>query len=350
MNLSLGRPRWLATLAALVAASSSGCVPPGIAWFPDSSGFVYTGGKDKCQLTVFEVGKKKAHALPVKLGAPAWPAVSPDGKRIATAWIWLDADRMPRMTVLVVDRAGKVVHRSRDLVDFNGNVLQVWWSPRGDKLLVSEEFWARLYDLKRQKLTVLPGPAITFGTTAVRPDGKAFLVQNGKDQYHLVDWDGKTRAIKPGAAALVPDDHDQRRGMLRLPLHAQSGWDGPVASVAGLGSRFRVDTARLSLTMEDYKPPRTAEGEVVRVRHSFPGGTTVRLVDPRLEVVRPGKAPRVLVRDAGFVMFFPSPDGKLLAVRWAETIGALFGEPKKKDRILVLGARGEVVADLNVGE
>jgi hypothetical protein len=30
---------------ALLAGASSGCILPGLAWFPDSSGFVYTGGK-----------------------------------------------------------------------------------------------------------------------------------------------------------------------------------------------------------------------------------------------------------------------------------------------------------------
>jgi hypothetical protein len=359
MNSLLRHPRWLPALAALLGAASAGCIPPGIAWFPDSTGFVYTGGKDKKQLTVFELGQQKGRALPVTVGVPAWPAVSPDGKRIAVAWALRDPDEKPHMTVMVVDRAGKVVHHSRDLTDADvKGVLQVSWSPRGDKLLVCGPGWGRLYDLKTEKLTRLSGHAVTFGTTPVRPDGKAFLVFDRRGEYHLVDWDGKGQVIKPGFAALgKAPDVDK---LLQFPLYADSRWDGPVASVAWKRCRFRIDTVKLSITKEDHKALQTGAGETVRVAFSFPGRATARVIDPdkearptagpRLEVVRPGKAPEALVKKAGFLMVFPSPDGKWLAVRWAEDITAAFGPSKKEDRILVLNARGEVVANLKVGE
>jgi hypothetical protein len=359
---SLAHLRRLAVFASLLAAGSGGCIPPGIAWFPDSSGFVYTGGKDKKQLMVFEVGQKKGRALPVKAGSPAWPAVSPDGKRIAVAWVKM-GDRLTSdmLTVLVVDRTGKVVHRSRDFKDWllRGEILQVWWSPRGDKLLISDERWARLYDLKTEKLTRLPGPAVTFGTTAVRPDGKAFLVHDWKG-YRLVDWDGKAQAIKPGFSALLfKDEPDERAQMLRFPLFTDSGWDGPIASVTGLGSRFRIDTGRLSLAKDDVKTPRI-HYPYLRRSYSFPSGVAVRAVDPieasveggspRIELVRPSKPPQVLVKKAHCLLFFPSPDGKLVAMRWAGDLYNTFGASEKEDRIVVISARGEVVADLNVGE
>ncbi len=363
MNNSLARLRWLAFVTALMAAASAGCIPPGIAWFPDSTGFVYTGGKDKKQLMVFEVGQKQGRALPIKAGSPAWPAVSPDSKRIALAWVLRGDDTISRLTVLVVDRAGKVIHRSREFADLNGDVVQVWWSPQGDKLLVSEGWWARLYDLKTEQLIRLPGPAAIFGTTPVRPDGKAFLIHNF-EEYLLADWNGKVQAIKPRFAALVKDNRDERRQALQFPIHAiDPRWDRQAATVLWGGSRFRIDTDRRSLTMEDGNASRTTLGAPVRISHSFPGDATVRQVhpsvetghpfvrdDPRLEVIRPGRDPEVVVKKAGVCMFFPSPDGKFFAVRWAEDNGAMLGASKKQDRILVLNARGDDVADLNVAE
>ncbi len=365
MNHPLARLRGLAVLAATLAAGSAGCIPPGIAWFPDSTGFVYTGGKDKKQLMVFEVGQKKGRALPVKAGSPAWPAVSPDGKRIALAWtthipsFW--ADNTDRLTVLIVDRAGKVVHRAADIEDVDySEILQVWWSPRGDRLLISAETWARIYDVQTKKLTRLPGPAVTFGTTPVRPDGKVLLLLHlEKLQYHLVDWDGKEQVIKPILTTLLKNSRDERFQMVRFPLSPDSGWDGKVASATGLGSRFRVDTGRLSVTNEDDKASKIYN-PYVRRHHVFPGRVAVhaggplegpgKVGTPRIELVRPGKPPEVLVEKMYFVLFFPSPDGKFLAVHWADDIAAAFGVTKQQDRILVLNARGEVVADLNVAE
>jgi hypothetical protein len=180
-------------------------------------------------------------------------------------------------------------------------------------------------------------------------------------EYRLVDWDAKEEAIKPGLAALLFKDgpNEQAWEMLRFPLSTESGWDGKVATVSGLGSRFRIDTGRLSLAKDDVKTPKI-HYPFLRRRYSFPGGVAVRAVDPiedrlesgspRIELVRPGKPPKVLTTKAHFLLFFPSPDGNLLAMRWAESIWDTFGASEKEDRIVVLNARGEVVADLNVGE
>jgi len=80
----LARHPGLATLAALVLIASSGC-HPGISWLPDSSGFVYTKGK---HLMLFDVKTKKSQVLAKDLRAPAWPTVSPDGKRFALTRVW----------------------------------------------------------------------------------------------------------------------------------------------------------------------------------------------------------------------------------------------------------------------
>ncbi len=54
---------------------ASGCYP-GIAWLPDSSGFVYTGGKDERQLLLYDLKTKASRVVVADVGGPAWPAVS----------------------------------------------------------------------------------------------------------------------------------------------------------------------------------------------------------------------------------------------------------------------------------
>src|SRR5205085_2964613 len=106
---------------------------------------------------------------------------SPDGKRIALARR-LSPDRSVRLRVTVCDTNGKVLHRSAELKwasldSWGGDVLagtapQVCWSPRQDRLLLSSDGRAGLYDLKTQEVTPLPADVVTFGDSAVRPDGK----------------------------------------------------------------------------------------------------------------------------------------------------------------------------------
>ncbi len=71
-------------LLALLPITLTGCVD-GITWLPDSSGFIYTE-EDGVRLMHFDMTKGTAQTLVADTKCQTlWPAVSPDGKRIALA-------------------------------------------------------------------------------------------------------------------------------------------------------------------------------------------------------------------------------------------------------------------------
>ena len=94
----------------------TGCVPS-VGWLPDSSGIVYTAGKDFNQLILYDLKKGEPQVLVADTGAGTlWPAVSPDGKRIAVAKVIIEPkQKQTRLQVIIYDRQGKEVQRSKTL-------------------------------------------------------------------------------------------------------------------------------------------------------------------------------------------------------------------------------------------
>ncbi len=362
-------PRRAFPLALLAfALASVGCVP-NVAWLPDSSGFVYTGGRGGKQLMAFDLAGKKARVLVADDVGPGWPALSADGKRIALAQHCVRG-RVLSLTVHVFDRDGKRLHRSKELpwgkrLKSGGrqfpSVAQVAWSPRGDRLLLGDDAQTGIYDLKTHELLEVEGLIWAFGSSPVRPDGKGAVVV-GRGGAYWLEWDGKASPLLDGKKKdrVTFDESGRRLGMLFVAL-CNSRWEGPVARLSLPGLEVRLDTKKMraeELAGEEVGP----KAPTVRQARSFAGGVGVRLVEEvgadggqfdfsragRLEVLRPGKPPEVIVKAAHYVKFFPSPDGKLLAVRWYPTTRG--PPPGKNDRILVLNARGETVADLKASE
>jgi hypothetical protein len=374
MRIGIMRPR--AHLLALVPALVAGCVPgPGVDWLPDSSGFYYTGGKGGEQLRFFDAATMSSCVLIARGVGPAWPAVSPDGKRVALARRYAP-DRSVRLRVMICDANGKVLHRSAELEwahldTWGGDILagtapQVRWSPQQDRLLLSSDGRAGLYDLKSREVTPLLADVVTFGASAVRPDGKGFLGRSKKG-YLFFDWQGRPQHIASGFAELfawptvkVEDENYLKPQMLAFPWLYASRWDGPVAEVAWSDVQFRVDTDRGTAVLEPRRLMWTADREIIQQTYAFPrGGAVVRVVEVsprgrldgkdglgkyRLEVLRPGaKAPVTLVGGAGALALFPSPDRNRLVVRWGKTVfwSDLAGD---RARLLVLDPKGEVLA------
>jgi hypothetical protein len=353
--------RTFALTVLLAGLASAGCYP-GVAWLPDSTGFVYTGGKKGKQLLLFDVAAKKSRVLAADVGGPCWPAVSRDGKQIAVARS-VAGRSSHLLTVVVFDRAGKVVHESKVLKWGKGGegsqVVALAWSPAGDKLLASDLLIrTAFYDIKTGTLTPLAGTPLIFGDSPVRPDGKAFVLLR-ETSLRLVSWDGKEQAIEaplsPLKGAGSDAERNQLKALLTLPFLFESGWEGPVARAAWWRFAFRIDTGKRSAMEEKRKSPLTADGKLVRQSYSFRGGVTVRVVELkepgaggevlgrplRVEMVRGKGAPEVIFEKGMLIKLFPSPDGKLLAVRCPRS-GA--GGGKTNDLLVVLDAAGKVVA------
>src|SRR5262249_45403144 len=159
------------------------------------------------------------------------------------------------LVVYVYDRDGKKVHHSRKLdwrkgqVPFHAGIAvpQAFWSPKGDRLLLSWDGKAGLYEFATGKVLDLPGDVMTFGDRPVRPDGEVFLLcrmeGNGKPEgLFAADWSGTAKEIK--GMGEVPQDAAFPRPIALVPWFYASSWDGQAATAAWSGHRLRVDTAR----------------------------------------------------------------------------------------------------------
>ena len=356
--------------AALLLAPAAGCLP-NATWLPDSSGFVYTGGKNKDALYVYDLDKKVPRVLVEKGAGPAWPGVSPDGKRVAVVLSEHDTKQYT-LEAAVFDRDGKELHRSAklDWASYDpetsfGEAAQAFWVPGQEKLLLSFHGVAGFYDLKAKSSTKLDVSLSTFRNTPVRPDGKGFLAVK-KDGVGLVfvDWDGKEQEIKPTDkdAFEKPDPVSPLQGMLTFPLMHSSRWDGSTAVVSWDDLRVKVDADKLTATLDHVKPALSEDKKVVQDQVQLAGGAVVRAVeltkrynkdrkpdDPsfgsyRVEVVKPeAKEPKVLMDNAGLFLIDPSPDGKKAVVKCVQSKPA-------QDVLFVINGDGDVADTIDLAK
>lgn len=352
-------------IAALTAAGlaflASGCVV-GVAWLPDSSGFVYTTSRG--QVVHYDVATKTRKTLAEDPAAAvtAWPAISPDGKRIALVNL---TEQGSRLSVTLLDCDGKATFRSEPYA-WGGKtskdaeiVANVFWNAAGDALAVhgqavpnagdqSFDFAAR-FDLGTKKWQVWKDhvPA-TFGASPFRPDGKGLVLVSLKDRdsvggFVWVDTQGAKRFELAGelAADLSP----------WLPLSG-SRWDKQVGTFQERGHRIAVDTARQTAAVKPLADAdRKAGGLEIVSRATLASGVEAMLLSreaddkkgPALRVAirKPNEATMTVVvpevRDRLRLML-PSPDGKHLAVRtWYGPRG------KKGDTLHLVDANGALI-------
>lgn len=373
-----GQRLWIVMGSCLVLALSSGClgcVPNGV-WLPDSSGYVYTAGKEGKQIMMVDIGRRQARVVVQNTGAAtAVPAISPDGKQIAIAQHMVRPDEDNQVQVIVYDVAGKEVERSEKLsLDEKGSKEQqpklhpeVYWAPQGDRLLLLAGNLPGIYDLKKKTLTKLPDlrPMI-IGNSLSRPDGKGFLLGGGS--IHFVSWNGEDRELKLTNFKLHDGRDQNLAAMILYPQIYNTRWDGDVALIRWSTRQVRIDTNKLEATLEEVAEQRTAdrkpiqqtfalgkEGPFIRVAElvarNFEGKTEDRpdggYGQFRVELIKRGEAtPQVLVDQfEGCAQLLPSPNRKLVAIECG--VSPLQKKTKPRRLIILVNAQGEVVAEID---
>jgi hypothetical protein len=373
----------LRRLAVLLPLLATGCLP-NATWLPDSSGFVYTGGDHKDKLYLYDLDKKAARTLVDKGAGPAWPAVSPDGKRIAVALRHDDGTNVS-LQVLVFDRDGKQLLDSEAGTNIKMNwakheagpsqvAAQAFWVPNQDKLLLYTDGVTGFYDLKTKTNTTLDVSLATFGSSPIRPDGKGFLALKKEAGLVLIDWDGKEKDIQ----TMPKDAFDNQgadsplQGMLYFPLMHSSRWDGSTAIVSWDDVQVKIDADKLTAKLEHIKPAMSGDDKVIQDQVRLSGGGVVRAVELtkryrkdgapnndqypfggyRVEVVKQGaKEPKTLMDGAGYFMIYPSPDGKKAVVKCSRSLEAIFTESKPdQDMLYLIDGIGDVTAKIDLSK
>jgi hypothetical protein len=402
MRRATSRLRQLAAAGLLLfgALSTIGCVP-GVAWLPDSSGFIYTSGEEFTRLAHYDVTSHQSKVLVENTGAPTlWPALSPDGKRIAVGrLILVKGQKQSKLQVILYDRSGKELKRSQEFdwlqgdqpaksekLNDMGAAPQLFWAPRGERIVIQsigKEPYAAIYDVKADRL-LHSGQAVllSFGGTPIRPDGAGFLLMKNTrwpnwwdkkpgeidpdPQFTFVDWEGKEKMLKPPAALLDGEALKKETDPLKLyallfPAYFESRWRGDVAELTYGPDRLRYEIAKGEAVLDKVKLETTREGHVVLRQHAIPGGqATLRVValkqkdgerkntdSSRLEVVKAGRQEaQVLIPELNFLpVLVPAPNGKHVAI-WSQVKE---NNREKGAVLLVVDHQGEVTGRIELG-
>lgn len=365
---------------AAVCLALSGCVPT--VWLPDSSGFVYAKPvknlSDKTQLVHYDLKKKAGKVITNDCpGTTMWPAVAPDGKRVAVAEIKGELGKDKTLQITIYDFDGKRKGQSKELPwtpaannNFAGPSM-LFWSPKEDRIVVADGNQTGVYDVKADAFKIYDKSApIIHGGTPMTPDGKGFLLLLGpkdkdKDQGRVVlmDWAGKEQVIdvEPLTKLLPPAKLDQSEAMgsfFMVPLLFPSWWDGPSA-VAGFKrakATYGIDTVKKTVVVSDAMAELIKKklGDDQPIDFDLGGDLTIRVTklpggrkgEPRLAKIavvnRATKKETVLVeKEPENCLFLPSPDGQYVAL--CLTAGPL-GQPDSMT--LVVNNKGQEVARL----
>lgn len=360
----------------LFAAVCSGCLP-GVAWLPDSSGFVYSAGQDYQQIVLYDVAQRRQRVLVDECGAKTyWPAIGPDGKRIAVANLVREPAVPEKMQVIIYDIQGKELERSPSFAwqeahpDTKEKELletSLFWAPRGDKLIVHDyanksKGRTAIYDLTTKRVVLMDGVPAVYESTPIRPDGKGFLLSREKSERVLqlvwVDWQGKENVITTSPSAY---DDDDKRFSLTHPFLATSRWDKNNAVVGFTTWRIRTDTDRLIASLEQVPPGEAmVDGRPIQQQFVFSEtGAKVRALrfeekdekgekktHYQLELLKPGAAkPQIIQGRAHFSVLIPAPNRRLAALRYWFKEGE-----QEKEVILVVNEKGDEVAKITVSQ
>jgi hypothetical protein len=379
----------------LLLATSTGCVPNPVTWLPDSSGFVYVGGKSGHDLLHYDIARQTQRVL-LPETKTCWPAVSPDGKRVAVADLSAEGYKPSTLQVIVYTLKGKEIQRSKVFDWGKKRVAEVFpppdralpelfWGPQGDKIVVAADDATGIYDLKADRLqAVIPDTnPLVFGSTPIRPDGAGFLVADDR-QIDFVDWQGlKAKiALEPDLPTLKKAHEDRLKKadtdplfspfessafeMLRSPFWFRSRWDGESAVVQSSTARAVIDSRNRVGKIDAVKPALTWDQGVIEHEYRFPASDVrIRMVTIRNvkfdEKKGGSRSSRRLEKEGGRdskpltigdtkqepYWLIPAPNGKLVAVGWLIWKDLGDGNAEVEDRgIMIINHQGDMVGDI----
>jgi Tol biopolymer transport system component len=370
---------------AVGALALPGCVPT--VWLPDSSGFIYVkpikaknpGDPPTGQLVHFDVKTKTSRVIVDKIDATTgWPALSPDGKRIAVARLKGKFKEAKTLQVVLYDFQGKQLHQSKEFPwapprenAVGGTATLLFWSPKDDMVVVTDMSETGIYNVKADGLKVIEKAVpVIHGGTPIRPDGKGFLALTGeKDKARLVfmDWAGTEQKIDADSlTSVIPKDEksgmDALSSTFIVSLVFPSWWDGNAAWVGFKRDKitYAIDTAKKKIDISDAfaaaVKAKKKLGEEVPIKFDFAGDVSVHLVQfkddmpdkkmtrtfNRVIVVnhKTGKEQTLEAKVAELGVFLPSPDGNYLALCLTS-----FGLGDDS-LILVINSKGKLVSKL----
>ena len=362
-------------LTALAVTSLAGCVPT--VWLPDSSGFIYVkaikiAGEPSGQLLHYDLQKKTSRVIVQDIGkATVWPALSPDGKRIAVGRMGGGPKQAKTMQIVLYDIQGKQLKMSpvfswspppKD-IGFDAPVM-LFWSPKDDRLVLTDGNVSGLYDVKKDSLKVFDkSMPVIHGGSPIRPDGKGCLLLLGEDKNQrlvLMDWEGTEQKIDVEAIGKVFKDNSPDKnpvsGVAVAALLLPSWWDGTSAWVGFKRDKmtYNIDTVKnrvdFTESLEALVKSKKQIFQDMPVSFDFAGDVSVKVSQfkdgqrsfSKVALVNHKTKKETMLLDKGpqMSLFLPSPDGNYLSLCLTDF------QPGEEDLILVISQKGEVVSKL----
>jgi hypothetical protein len=328
-------------IVTLLILPSSGCLPDAVVWTPDGKSLVWTEDRGT-RVVLYDLAKKERHVVEDNTNSQTtWPAVSPDGKLIAIARAVREDDEPGTMEIVLLDREGQEVKNSKEFPWFPADkkakgkrtfATALHWDAVSNRILVFSEGKTGIYDPDKDALIVLGDVVpLPLGNAPVRPDGKGFLaLETGRERTEVafIDWTGKRQQINLGDKELTA---------------VEARWEKDTARLIRPGGVLDLDTMKLA-------------GELA-ILFTFPDGKTKVCVydwveksetkrdipHQRVEIQRLGEKKRDVLerRTRGIMTLYPSPDRKLVAVRYRP-------EGQATQLIAIIDGNGKIVDEIKV--
>lgn len=366
-----------------------GCEDPdGVAWLPDSSGFVFSSGGDGAgggDLRYFDVATKTRRILVGKTGALILrPAVSPDGKLLVIGLLKGHVHKPAELQLVFYDRQGNVSKKSssflwrpsmaqehrkklspeevKQIIAMRNAPIPTWlqWEAGSQKIIVADSLGGQIpdklvavYDPHTDQLLRLGMGDPRRGT--IRPDGKGMLLTHLFNPVCFVKWDGALQifAINPADVEAFKKVNDEPSEDLMAQKELRWERSTFVFSFSKGSFRFNTDTGVATF---DSAPriDQNVDGIRVFFEHSFPDtkqrlrllqyyeddfdehdGTKRRQHFVRVEMFDSGTSKRqTIVPKTTRLTTDIAPNGKLIALR---------GD----GRIRIVNSQGEIIANLD---